>query len=219
MNTETVQSTHTLMPVFLITALISVLVFLTSERINNQMGRWGGKMAASTIFVLFAVYLDALESVHGQALMVALLCSWVGDLLLLPGKSRWFLYGLVSFLLAHIAFALCFIQRGIDTGQLLLPGAGVGLLVLVISYWLLLPHAEKEMKLPVLGYMAAIVVMAILAFATHHHLPNAAIPVAACLFLVSDLFVARDRFVKKEAWNRIIGTPLYFGAQMIFAAI
>jgi len=218
MNTETVQSTHTLMPVFLIMALISVLVFLASERINNQVGRWGGKMAASTVFVLFAVYLDALESVHGQALMVALLCSWVGDLLLLPGKGKWFLYGLVSFLLAHIAFALCFIQRGIDTGQLLLPGAGVGLLVLVISYWLL-PHAEKEMKLPVLGYMAAIVVMVILAFATHHHLPNAAIPVAACLFLVSDLFVARDRFVKKEAWNRIIGTPLYFGAQMIFAAI
>ena len=218
MNIEVAQSTHTLMPVFLIMALISVLVFLASERINNQVGRWGGKMAASTVFVLFAVYLDALESVHGQALMVALLCSWVGDLLLLPGKSRWFLYGLVSFLLAHIAFALCFIQRGIDTGQLLLPGAGVGLLVLVISYWLL-PHVEKEMKLPVIGYMAVIVVMVILAFATHHHLPNAAIPVAACLFLVSDLFVARDRFVKKEAWNRIIGTPLYFGAQMIFAAI
>ena len=218
MNTETVQSTHTLMPVFPIIALISVLVLLASERINNQMGRWGGKMTASTVFVLFAVYLDALESVHGQALMVALICSWVGDLLLLSGKSRWFLYGLVSFLLAHIAFALCFIQRGIDTGQLLLPGAGVGLLVLVISYWLL-PHVEHEMKLPVLGYMAAIVVMVILAFATHHHLPNAAIPVAACLFLVSDLFVARDRFIKKEAWNRIIGTPLYFGAQMIFAAI
>ena len=218
MNTETVQSTYTLMIVFPIIAFISVLIFLASERINNQVGRWGGKMAASTVFVLFAVYLDALESVYGQALMVALLCSWVGDLLLLPGKSRWFLYGLVSFLLAHIAFALCFIQRGIDTGQLLLPGAGVGLLVLVISYWLL-PHVEKEMKLPVLGYMAAIVVMVILAFATHHHLPNAAIPVAACLFLVSDLFVARDRFVKKEAWNRIIGTPLYFGAQMMFAAI
>jgi hypothetical protein len=45
MNTEIVQSTHTLMPVFLIMALISVLVFLASERINNQMGRWGGKMA------------------------------------------------------------------------------------------------------------------------------------------------------------------------------
>ena len=218
MNTETVQSAHALMPLFPIMAFISVLVFLASDSKNHNVGRWGGKMAASTVFVLFAVYLDALESVHGQALMVALLCSWVGDLLLLPGKSRWFLYGLVSFLLAHIAFALCFIQRGIDTGQLLLPGAGVGLLVLVISYWLL-PHVEKEMKLPVLGYMAAIVVMVILAFATHHHLPNAAIPVAACLFLVSDLFVARDRFVKKEAWNRIIGTPLYFGAQMIFATI
>ena len=218
MENQVTQSTYALMPVFFIIALISVLVFLVAERINSQLGRWGGKLAASTVFVLFAVYLDVLESVYGQALMAALICSWFGDLLLLPDKSRWFLYGLISFLLAHIAFTLCFIQRGIYTGQLLLPGAGVFLLAVVISYWLL-PHVGKKMKLPVLGYIIAVVFMVIFAFGTHHHVPNLSIPVAACFFFVSDLFVARDRFVKKGVWNRIIGTPLYFSSQMIFATI
>ena len=147
-------------------ALFSMLGCLIAEMINNRVGRWGGEMTASTVFVLFSIYLDALESVHGQSLLAALVCSWFGDLLLFPGKSRWFLYGLFSFLLAHIAFAFCFIQRGIDTNHLLLPGAGAILLVIVVSYWLV-PHVEKEMKLPVLGYMAAIVFMVVLAFGTH----------------------------------------------------
>lgn len=218
MENQAVQSTYTLMPVFLIIALISVLVFLTADRINSQVGRWGGKMAASTVFVLFALYLDVLESVHGPALMAALIFSWFGDLLLLSDKRRWFLYGLVSFLLAHIAFVYCFIQRGIYAGQLLLPSAGIILVALVFSYWLL-PHVDKKMKLPVLGYIIAIVSMVIFAFGTHHHLPNPSIPVAACFFLVSDLFVARNRFVKKDVWNHIIGTPLYFSSQMIFATV
>ena len=82
MENQAVQSTYTLMPVFLIIALISVLVFLTADRINSQVGRWGVKMAASTVFVLFALYLDVLESVHGSGLMAALILSWFGDLLL-----------------------------------------------------------------------------------------------------------------------------------------
>ena len=73
MNIEIAQLMHTLMPAFPIMALVSVLVLLVAEMINNQVGRWGGKMTASTVFVLFAIYLDALESVHGQALLAALI--------------------------------------------------------------------------------------------------------------------------------------------------
>jgi hypothetical protein len=39
----------------------------------------------------------------------------------------------------------------------------------------------------------------------------------ALSFYVSDLFVARDRFVKKGAINRILGLPLYFGGQFLLA--
>jgi uncharacterized membrane protein YhhN len=39
----------------------------------------------------------------------------------------------------------------------------------------------------------------------------------ALLFYVSDIFVARQRFVKKEFINRIIGLPMYYNAQFMIA--
>ena len=39
----------------------------------------------------------------------------------------------------------------------------------------------------------------------------------ALLFYLSDLFVARNRFLKKEFFNRLIGLPLYYAGQFILA--
>ena len=39
----------------------------------------------------------------------------------------------------------------------------------------------------------------------------------ALLFYVSDIFVARHRFVKKEFINRAIGLPMYYTAQFMIA--
>lgn len=42
--------------------------------------------------------------------------------------------------------------------------------------------------------------------------------VAPLAFFVSDLAVARDRFVEPGFVNRFVGLPLYYGAQIVFAA-
>ena len=39
---------------------------------------------------------------------------------------------------------------------------------------------------------------------------------AAHLFFFSDLFVARQRFIHPTPWNRLIGLPPYFAAQLLF---
>jgi len=39
----------------------------------------------------------------------------------------------------------------------------------------------------------------------------------ASRFYISDLFLARDRFVKKEPANRFIGLPLYYIGQFLLA--
>jgi uncharacterized membrane protein YhhN len=41
--------------------------------------------------------------------------------------------------------------------------------------------------------------------------------VGASLFYLSDLFVARNRFVKKEYVNRLVGLPLYYTGQYLLA--
>jgi len=41
--------------------------------------------------------------------------------------------------------------------------------------------------------------------------------VGAVSFYLSDLFVARDRFLKSEFTNRLIGLPLYYCGQFLLA--
>jgi uncharacterized membrane protein YhhN len=193
-----------------------VVFYLIAEVKQLRRGRVLGKMLAATCFVVLALLMGASRSTYGQIMMAAFLFSWLGDLFLLSKEQKWFLAGLVSFLLAHLAFALAFYQRGIATGSLLFPTIFVGFLALLIGYWLL-PKVEKDMKVPVVVYMVAIVGMVVSAFGTHHHLNDLTIPIAACVFMASDLFVARDQFVKESFLNKLIGAPLYFGAQMAFA--
>jgi hypothetical protein len=38
------------------------------------------------------------------------------------------------------------------------------------------------------------------------------------MFYLSDLAVARERFVSSTFWNRAWGVPLYFGAQLVLAS-
>jgi hypothetical protein len=55
------------------------------------------------------------------------------------------------------------------------------------------------------------------AFATHGADPDPRIPLAAALFAASDVLVARQQFVAPAMANRIIGLPMYFAAQLLFA--
>ena len=36
-------------------------------------------------------------------------------------------------------------------------------------------------------------------------------------FYISDLFVARNRFLKREFFNRLVGLPLYYTGQFLLA--
>jgi uncharacterized membrane protein YhhN len=39
----------------------------------------------------------------------------------------------------------------------------------------------------------------------------------AVAFYFSDVFVARDRFMKKEFLNRLVGLPMYYAGQFLIA--
>ena len=73
------------------------------------------------------------------------------------------------------------------------------------------------MKAPVLAYMVVISTMVALAVGTVVAHGNAWIVVGAVGFYLSDLSVARDRFVARGWVNRVWGLPLYFGAQLVLA--
>lgn len=150
-------------------------------------------------------------------LMAALGLCAVGDVCLLSQARGPFLAGLVSFLLGHLAYCGVFALHGLSVV------AGVGALVVLlpvaagVARWLW-PHVPPGMRGPVAAYIAIITAMTAAAAAAALPAARPEWLVGAVLFFVSDLFVARNRFVGRQPINRLVGLPLYYVAQLVLAA-
>jgi uncharacterized membrane protein YhhN len=219
MGPTTMTPAQSLTPAFwtgfgLTIALTALFMFAEHRRLDGL--RWIAKPLASLAFVGTAIAAGALESSYGVAVLVALVLSLAGDVLLLPKGFTWFRVGLVSFLLGHVGFAVAFVIRGISP-----PGLLAALIILVpvslaTMKWLV-PHVKRDMRGPVVAYTVVITAMVALAAATVAAHGAPIVLVAAISFYLSDLSVARDRFVKHEFFNRAWGLPAYYGAQLLFA--
>lgn len=174
------------------------------------------KTLASASFVSLALVNRALDTNYGCLIVAALSFSLIGDLLLLSIRSSFLLGGIALFFLAHLAFAAAFF---------LLPLSGKGLLFgllfmsvfgAVMLRWLW-PYLASFYRIAVPAYLIAIILMTSLAIAASFERGIALLGIAALVFAVSDISVARDRFVERSIINKIWGLPLYYTAQILFA--
>ena len=202
------------MTIAMLITLVAVLVLLACEWKENRIGIAIAKTIASLGFVLAAVTNGAQETPYGIAILAALVLSFLGDLFLLGSSKRAFNAGLFAFLLAHLSFAAGFFRTGVDPVRIGF-AALVFAMVGVATYRWLARHIEQKMRVPIIAYVVAIVLMA--SAAVGAHVPWF-VPAAAVIFLISDISVARDRFVSPSFMNKLWGLPLYYIAQHLFAA-
>jgi uncharacterized membrane protein YhhN len=73
------------------------------------------------------------------------------------------------------------------------------------------------MRMPVQAYFAVIATMTALACAVTVAGATPLVALGAIAFTVSDISVARDRFVQRGFFNRVWGLPLYYFAQVLLA--
>ena len=163
-------------------------------------------------FILIAILGGAIYWEFGRWILWGLLACAIGDVLLLSRNSpAKFKLGMLAFAIGHILYALAFLRHpefGAVKWWMLIPVlAGLAYFV-----WIR-PKLPKDMVVPVGIYSTIIIVMVILSLAVSVWM----VPLAAIMFAASDMFVARDRFVKNEGANALAITPLYFGAQALFA--
>jgi len=181
---------------------------LLAEARDQRALRAATKVGASLGFVGLAAALG-IDSRFDRWVLAALVLSLAGDALLLSARRSAFLAGLVAFLLAHVAYAVAFSGRAELLRWPVLPLlAGVAL----ILRWLW-PHLG-DMKGPVAAYCLVIAAMVWLAMG----MAAPAVRLGAVLFFLSDMAVARDRFVKPGLGNRLVGLPLYYAAQVLLAS-
>ena len=202
---------------FAFLTLAATAGLLAAERAESQRGVWIAKPLAAAGFIGAAWAQGALETPYGVWIFVGLVLSALGDVLLIPKQSqRAFLAGLGSFLLGHVAYTLAFAVRGLDpvtVAVAVVTVLGLGLAVLRR----LLAHVPGKMRPPVLAYVVVISAMLACAAGTVGYAGMPAIFVGAFAFYLSDLAVARQRFVQKSFANKAWGLPLYFGAQLVLA--
>ena len=194
---------------------IAVAALLWAESKNSRRGIWLTKPVASTLFIATALLAGALDSAYGQLILLGLFLSWFGDVFLIPKRQLFFVAGLGSFLLAHVAFSGAFYLLPLEALPLTIAATAMVAAAIIIIRWLW-PHLSQNLRPAVVAYLGVITLMVILAGGTI----NAAGPhlaVGAVMFAISDVFVARDRFVSPSIINRFCGLPLYYGAQLIFA--
>jgi uncharacterized membrane protein YhhN len=205
----------------LVAALPLLAGVLFFEKRDSTKGLLLTKPFLSALFVATALTGPPGNPPCFNLILTGLLLCLAGDVFLIFFSSRkLFLGGLVSFLAGHILYTIAFFT-------LAAPGTVNWIMIaffLAISggvFAWLRPNLGK-MLVPVIAYIAIITAMVIgaasLAGTETVRLPGRMLAfVGALLFYVSDIFVARQRFVTRNYFNRAVGLPLYFTAQFLIA--
>jgi uncharacterized membrane protein YhhN len=196
------------------TALM-LIPLLATEGHGGRRQRATLKGLASAGFVTLAA-LRYSGTAFDTWVLAAIVAGAVGDVLLVFDET--FDLGLIAFLGGHLLL-IGALHGVLDARRWsvapLVPTAVLGVFVL---RWLW-PHLERR-KASVSLYVAVVSVMVWAAAAvTSAGLVPWWCLLAAILFMVSDVLVARHRFVRQDVRNRLVGLPLYYAAQVLFALL
>lgn len=209
------------MTIWLIGISFCVLVLLIAEsRYQVSQDKFWvrvkilSKSLASIGFVLLFLCQTTDFNLFSSLILCALIFSLFGDLLLLPQhQTQFFKLGILAFALAHVAYAIAFATLQIELKLLILSVIATSIFGISIYRWLH-PHLSPHFKWLVPIYLLLISIMLMLGLATGLSIPNYWLVSGSVGFALSDIFVARNRFVKNQFSNRLIGLPLYYGAQI-----
>jgi len=199
-----------------------ILLFglLYFEKRKDRMPLLITKSILSLLFVMTVLFQPHPVPAYYHYLFVGLIFCLIGDVCLALPQEKAFRAGLLAFLIGHVFYILSFsslipISYWISSGLLLIFGMSA-----FIFFWLR-PHL-KSMLIPVLLYIVVITVMASGAWAvlwksSFQIYGRALILTGSLCFYVSDVFVAREKFIKEEYLNRLLGLPLYYAGQFLLA--
>lgn len=203
--------------------VVAVVVLIAAEFSGKKRVIYVVKPLCTLLVILMALlsYRDPAHNAdYSAGVLMGLVFSLGGDLaLMFQERRKFFMLGLVFFLLAHIVYALVFGLLGrssawdiISAAALLLAGIGF--------YRLIRPNLGK-MRVPVIVYMVVISWMvnrAISTLASPLFSRGQAwmVAIGAVLFYVSDVILAAARFWKPWRYHRL-SLAFYYAGQMLFA--
>lgn len=175
------------------------------------------KPLTTALILALAVLAPNADPRYQLAIGAGLALSLAGDVFLMLPRDR-FLPGLVSFLLAHVAYLIAF-TSGPRYEAAAAPFVAFGLVGAAI-FALLWPGLSRRLRVPVAVYVVVITLMAGVALARWLEFGGWAALTAAVgagLFVMSDALLALDRFRWSFSAARAAVLGTYWAAQYLIA--
>jgi uncharacterized membrane protein YhhN len=168
------------------------LVYLFT--VSVQPYRGSVVIKALSIAPLAILAFRVLKTLDGLILSLALVFSAIGDVMLGLHREDYFLFGLLSFLLAHLFYIGLFARnlphplRTDSEQKIILTGILIFSAAMTVWLW----PGFGAMKIPALIYLCAITCMCL--SATLMKLTRRTVLIGAMLFLLSDSLIAANKF-------------------------
>lgn len=202
--------------VFVVITALACAALVYFLRVEWLLLAAGAKLVASSGFLATAISVGALQHRYGRILFVGLVLSFCGDMFLIETSRRAFLFGLGSFLLAHLAYITAFATFGLNRKWAVVAALPVLAVAAGVTLWML-PSIPAELIFPVHAYTGVISLMVIAAFGSKGAGASTLIVAGALMFFVSDLSVAAQRILLVDFPTFVWGMPLYYGGQLCLA--
>jgi len=179
----------------------------------------------TTPLVTFTIILMCLLAIklHGFyfysfMIMLGLLCSLIADTLLMIEEVSLFLQGLIYFLIAHVLYVTAF-STGYDFALwnvILAPALLAGALLYYRAIW----KARGRHYTPALVYiiiLASMLYFAVTSLNCGIHPRGILLATGAMLFVLSDMLLGYNTFIKTIPHSTVFTWSLYAPAQMFIA--
>lgn len=216
-----------LLPLFLVLCILTLV---------GEFGQWTNLIFATKPFLMVVLslyfYLEtkAYKSSFQFWILLGFIFSIAGDTFLMfvenpPFWESFFLFGLGSFLVTHVAYIIAFAKYPSFKSGLLAKSPLLGLpfiLFLATNIYIMWDGVPEEMKIPVVIYSSAITLMAVTGLNMSGRIGSKAFKVlfvGVLLFVISDTFIGLNKFVMpdKIPFVRLIIMSAYLLGQYFIA--
>jgi uncharacterized membrane protein YhhN len=206
--------------IIIVFGFILLLQLLYYEKKEDRKPLFVVKSALSLLFIITALLQLHPVPAYYHYLLAGLIFCLIGDVCLALPQKKAFMAGLVAFLAGHILYVFGFSSLT-QIHDWMSPWLIIIFCTSALIFLWLRPHL-KSMLIPVLLYILVITVMVSGAWGVYWKSPfqisgRVFILLGSLCFYFSDVFVARNKFIKEEYRNRLLGLPLYYTGQFLLA--
>ncbi len=196
-----------------IIALISAIITIYAKLRENESLQFIFK-PLTMLAIILIVFLNSSAPLnfYQQAILVGLIFSTIGDIFLIK-QDRFFVHGLLSFLLGHI----CYIAAFWTAPNWL---SVIPYLIYVVFFLTILWKHLGKLKIPVIVYSIALALMSWTALSrtiAHHDHHTLHAFVGSIIFVISDSLIAFNKFKSPIPYAHLLILATYFLAQWFIA--